>query len=55
MPRILTAETTKEVVIGLKRTAKRNKRPAGQEALVAIESHILAESLKHPTRKPRKP
>ncbi len=40
MPRILTAETTPDMVLKLKRTAKENKRSAGQEALVAIENHI---------------
>jgi len=41
MPRILTAETTPDVVKNLKRVAKANKRSAGKEALVAIESHII--------------
>ncbi len=46
MPRILTAETTPETVKALKRVAKQNKRSAGKEALVAIQSHVLNEATK---------
>ena len=40
MPRILTAETSSEVVAHLKKVAIDNKRSAGKEALIAIEAHI---------------
>lgn len=52
MPKILTAETTYSVVANLKKVAKANKRSAGKEALVAIESHILNQIA---LPKPKKP
>jgi len=40
MARIITTETTKEVVADLGHIARFRKRPVGSEALMAIEAHI---------------
>lgn len=51
MPRIVTSEAPQNVVDGLRKVAKANRRTTGKEALIAVESHVLAQSLK-PTPKP---
>lgn len=54
MPRIITSNATTATVGGLKKVAKANKRSVGQEALIAIETHIESEQSKS-DKKGRKP
>lgn len=50
MPRIITSETDQGTVDALAAVAKKNLRSQGKEALVAIQSHVLAQTIKPSSR-----
>lgn len=50
-PRIMTSPTTKAVVENLKEIATKNHRSVSREALIAVQSYILATMANEVTNK----